>query len=266
VSERLQGPREKVARAKEHVNDLNTKIAEFLASNPYAVVREVETETGDHVWRIKVREQPPQRLATIAGDAVHNLRSALDLLVGQLVEANGNTPGKGTMFPIGGSQTEYESARGQRYIKGVSGAAQKAIDALKPYEGGNEALWRLHRLDANDKHQRLAVVGAAHVDVMTNLAARFFQEFAREHGEEISLDEIPKYSIKPADTQFPIEDGDEIFRVAKAANPEMQENPEFGFQVALSDGEVVQGEPVIPTLTQLADYVENLVKGFAPLL
>lgn len=36
--------------------------------------------------------------------------------------------------------------------KGMCPKAIKAIDALKPYKGGNDALWRIHELDNIDKH------------------------------------------------------------------------------------------------------------------
>jgi hypothetical protein len=40
----------------------------------------------------------------------------------------------------------------------------------------------------------------------------------------------------------------------------------FTFGVAFGEGEVVQGEPLIPTLHQLVNLVEGLVEPFLPLL
>src|SRR5438132_5583994 len=40
----------------------------------------------------------------------------------------------------------------------TSGAA---IDALRPYKGGNDVLWQLHELNNVDKHRLILTVGSA---------------------------------------------------------------------------------------------------------
>ena len=40
--------------------------------------------------------------------------------------------------------------------------AVDAIDAIKPYKGGNDTLWRLHGLNNIDKHRLLITVGLAY--------------------------------------------------------------------------------------------------------
>jgi len=42
-------------------------------------------------------------------------------------------------------------------------------------------------------------------------------------------------------------------------------NPEFVFEVAFGEGEVVKGEPLIPTLYKLVWFVEGFVGLFPPL-
>ena len=39
--------------------------------------------------------------------------------------------------------------------------AVAAIDALKPYKGGNDVLWQLHELNNVDKHRLILTVGSA---------------------------------------------------------------------------------------------------------
>lgn len=263
MSERLYGPRAKIARANKHISDLEAEIQKLWSRKPYAVVAEEEAATGDKVYRVRVRENPHPEWGAIAGDAAHNLRSAFDLLVWQLVLANNGSPGRYTMFPVGDSAKKYESG-GRRNIKGVSASAKKAIDALKPYNGGNDALWRLHRLDANDKHQLLAVMGAAHQNIVVDFTATIADLM-----KDVPMPppKLKPLALRPADRQFPLEDGDEIFRIRKAARgSKLDDNVKFTFEVAISDGEVVEGEPVIPTLRHIADYTEGVIEGFAPLL
>jgi hypothetical protein len=68
---------------------------------------------------------------------------------------------------------------------------------------------------------------------------------------------------------FPLEDGTEIYRIPARLrdNPlaQMHMNPEFSFDVAFGEVEVVEGEPIIPTLHQLIEFVEGFIKLFPPL-
>jgi hypothetical protein len=96
----LEGPKLKVERAKEHFQQLEAEIKTFNAGNPYRIVVEEDSQSGDQLYRVKVNKQPPTRWSTIIGDVVHNLRSALDLLVNEAVRANGKTPNRYTGFPI----------------------------------------------------------------------------------------------------------------------------------------------------------------------
>jgi hypothetical protein len=45
----------------------------------------------------------------------------------------------------------------------------------------------------------------------------------------------------------------------------MEMNTQFAFEVAFGEGEVVQGEPVFPTLSQLGQFIEGFVELFPPL-
>ncbi len=48
----------------------------------------------------------------------------------------------------------------RRRIQGARREAIEAIDALKPYKGGNDPLWLLRRLDNTDKHSFILPIGA----------------------------------------------------------------------------------------------------------
>ena len=63
------------------------------------IVAESDPNTGDQVFKFRVRAPIPVDLSLVIGDAVHNLRSALDHLAWQLVLANGQTPTTQTAYP-----------------------------------------------------------------------------------------------------------------------------------------------------------------------
>jgi hypothetical protein len=249
----------KVERAKKHIRDLEAAVKGFLDGEPYKLVPDRDPESGKYRPRVSVRQEPPDDLSLIAGDAVHNLRSALDLLVWQLVLANGQTPGDQTALPIARSAKLFETG-GMGPIKGVSPTAENAIKALKPYKGGNEALWRLHRLDATDKHRILLIVGLALRQVTMTLN---FPGSTKAIGITLGLNQED-------DKFFPLKDGDRLFPEFFDAMdltpdiPNLEKNLQLGFNVAFGEGEVVKGEPLVPTLVQLADYVSGTVEAFRP--
>jgi hypothetical protein len=152
--ERLALIREKVDRAKKHIRDLEVARERFLAEEPARYSTKFDSQTGYELFYITDLRTPPAEFGLIAGDVIHNLRSALDHLAWQLVLANGQTPGNQTGFPIFDEAAKYKAGR-RRYVQGMAQSAVDAIDAAKPYKGGNDALWVLHSLDIADKHHAL---------------------------------------------------------------------------------------------------------------
>ena len=129
-------------------------------------------------------EQPPtDPISLLIGDAMHNLRSALDVLAFSLAAAHTKPLPKEiadrSEFPIFGNENgdgrdlfhrvnkkTGRPAFGSGLIKidGWHPGAQAAVERLQPYKRGNEfrsdPLWLLHELDRISKH-RLLHVGIA---------------------------------------------------------------------------------------------------------
>jgi hypothetical protein len=63
-------------------------------------------------------------------------------------------------FPIAESLAKYSDLR-DKSVRGARPEALRAIDALKPYRGGNDGFFQLHQLGIIDKHRMLLTVGAA---------------------------------------------------------------------------------------------------------
>src|SRR4051812_8089914 len=98
--EQLAGCWAKLDRAKEHQNELQEEGQRFLADASFQVDVDVDPKSGWHEVRLVRVPSVPLRLCVIVGDLVHNLRSALDHLVWQLVLLEGRTPGGHNRFPI----------------------------------------------------------------------------------------------------------------------------------------------------------------------
>ena len=101
----------KVKRAKQHIADLDRRIHLFFTGppNPYPIVKETDSETGDLVFKLGKCVPIPEDFPLIIGDALQNLRTALDHLVWQLILSNGGTPKTTSGFPIMESAEKYKS-------------------------------------------------------------------------------------------------------------------------------------------------------------
>jgi hypothetical protein len=243
----LQGPRIKLARAGRHIAELNELAGSYLNAKPFSLRKTAESN-GDLVWRVSIDRQVPIEWSAIVGDAVHNMRSALDLLAWQLVEANSNQPSRDTCFPIaGGTGIQFEQVL-RRALLGLSDQAIKFVRRLRLYSGGNQTLSQLHALDIVDKHRLVLVVGAANKQPVLKMKMKV--PWADKPVE------FPPLGLNPADRQFPLENGEEVFRVCAAArSSDMLSEHAIAFELAFGDTTEVRGHPLIPTLHAMHKYV-----------
>ena len=153
--------RMKLDRAKQRMKELEEALQSFYATNPFKFSGKADLQAGKVVYTMDSVKDAPDEASLIAGEIIQNLRSALDHLAYQLfLRAGGTGTGKNIYFPIGGSKTSYENKKSSRTY-GMTQQAVAAIDALKPYKGGNDVLWQLHELNNVDKHRLILTVGSA---------------------------------------------------------------------------------------------------------
>src|SRR5271165_29768 len=270
VAERLVHVTLKVKRAKEHVDDLQREVARFLDTKPYKVGTKRNPQSRQLIYYITSVEPTPQCLPLIAGDVIQNLMSSLDHLAYQLVCSDtGDAPPNPNWiyFPIADDAAKYE-AKKQGKIQGAGQDTFAAIDALKPYKGGNDLLWILYRLNNVEKHRLLITVGSMFQSV--NLGARMQRMMERAaaadpnnpfHGAKFPvLDAF----FRPADVLFPLKAGDELF--IDAPDAELNENLQFRFNVALYEPKIVEAQSLLETLHQLTALVEGIVTALTPRL
>jgi hypothetical protein len=122
----------KLVRPEAHLDDLKRKLLAFDERKPYEGVPEISDDETEWWIRATVREQPNPYWSTIIGDAVHNMRSALDYLACELVIRNGGTVTDRTQFPIYDRQDKFVKGSPSR-IKGMSKRAATLIETLQPY-------------------------------------------------------------------------------------------------------------------------------------
>src|SRR5271157_5940725 len=90
MAESRDGIRLKIKRADHHIHDLDLESQRFLGSNPYLASPKYNPDIRKTEYRAIMCKTIWGSIPSIAGDAIHNLRSALDDLACQLVlAANG---------------------------------------------------------------------------------------------------------------------------------------------------------------------------------
>lgn len=248
----LDGTKIKVARGSHHIESLRALASAYLDSSPFSLTA-VEEPNDDLVWRVRVHREVPVDWSTIVGDAIHNLRSALDHLAWQLVVIGGAQPDRDTCFPIGSASPAALRSSLAKSMNGASPKAHRFIERLRPYRGGNSLLNQLHALDIVDKHRLVLVVGAAQTQLVIKMKMPIL-----EQGPPI---DFPAFALRPADTQFPLADGMEVFRVCAAARKDAPfSEHRVVFELAFGDVDEVRGLPLLRTLESLHRHVARIVE------
>lgn len=276
VHERLKHVTLKVKRAKEHLSELEREVRCFLDSEPYAVGTKRDPHTRKLIYYVTSVQPTPDCLPLIAGDVVQCLMSALDHLAYQLVcsDTGDNPPNPSWIyFPIQDDAAKYE-AKKRGKIEGACQDTIDAIDAIKPYKGGNDLLWMLYRLNNIEKHRMLFTVGsqAAGVNLSPHMAETIRRDalpdpdpkIADLHSGMIEALESMRLVLTPADKGFPLEEGFVLFIDAPDAEPNPKQ--EFRFMIALNEPGIAEGKPLLETLHQLVSLVEGIVTALTPRL
>jgi hypothetical protein len=133
----------KVERAKEHIRNLEAELIAFAKRHPYDTIGKLDDDTREFVVRARdIRERPDPKWGAIAGDAIHNLRSSLDILWRHVTTAPGTKPDltRGGGFPIYATRDAFENTHCKGKVESRLKAPVKVLKALKPYKGGNDLL------------------------------------------------------------------------------------------------------------------------------
>jgi hypothetical protein len=117
--------------------------------------------------------------------------------------------------------------------------AKEVIRRLKPYKGGDDDLWLLHRLNNIDKHRTIFTVGFAIRSIATP-----YQRIA----------------ASPTFRTGPLENGGELFRESS----QISNKVDFMFDVAINEPGLIACEPLIFRLRMSYNKVLRLISEFDP--
>ncbi|HEV7483034.1 MAG TPA: hypothetical protein VGO13_08035 [Solirubrobacterales bacterium] len=163
AEETMTSAQRKLKRGIEHVRTLLGEVRSYEEAGAYIFdyEQEIRSET-EAVYRCFADRKValPMHWPLLAGEAIQNLRAALDHLV---YEKSGGK--SSTSFPIFTDRKEYEEKAPGR-LKGVSEEIAKQIAEFQPFrfmpeDASQHPLAQLSSLSNRDKHKVLSTVASA---------------------------------------------------------------------------------------------------------
>ncbi len=244
----LEGSLTKLYRTTEHFDTISKMVKRATSDKGHTFSVKLDHQTQEAIIFIRPKSiryrkhHLPLMISVLIGEFLHNLRSALDNMVYDLVIHDGGMPDEYTEFPIFRHRRKYNStARGGGLFKlhGVSPKGRAFIKGLQPFDDRNppnpvEPLWILHELSRIDKHRLVHVCG-----------------MKLKMGQVFVTDDRGFLTRTTIHTDTRIEGRTELVRFAVRANSgydEMEVKFEHALDVVFYDVALVEGDSVLTTL------------------
>jgi hypothetical protein len=240
----------KVQRARELLDALVPEAGEYFRPGTFDLLTEEDTLSGDLLFRLKVHRPIPARIGAIAGDIVHNARTALTFL---WLEVRREWPKKWKSLYGDG---DFSKLPQLHELDGAVAAAEKftkwkvGVQVLKGFDafiGGKELFSLLIDLDNTDKHKLLLPVHNGLV----------FTQRRRTPGSDgvVGRRQIVQWDFSSG--QDPLVSLSATDRAEFEMSPEPQE-PRLTFGAP----EKARGKLFLVTLMDSVQLVENIEKEF----
>jgi hypothetical protein len=253
----------KLERAKEHIFKLEEFWRAHIEGGAYPIQSQDTPDVSYRLYSLGSVAPIPADVPLITGDAIQNLRSALDHLAYRLVcvGTDSDGPFDRVYFPIGARPKEFK-ARIRAIKKCLRPEAEEALAEMKAYPGGSgEIFWQLHQLNNIDKHRLLLTVTSQnrHHSMSPAEIATIRYQFAGPL-KDIPEANDPRMFLKAGVRHLSLETGHvlDIFPISQV-HKEMH----FPIEVAFGEPEVVKGKPVIEMLHQAASLMHNIFMVFS---
>ncbi len=244
----------KLCWADQHISTLESAVENLFNSLDSSPIASRHAPEGDTITYF-VRELPaiPPTVALIAGDVLHNLHAALDYIAYGLIPAADRPNARNNKFPIAHSAKDFPSLVG-KLVPGLGNFAMEALWRLRPYKGGNEYLWHLHRLNNIDKHRLLLTFGFMCVGRSLTADEKLAAKASGRHRPGKSY----VVAKRPSDTPIILSPGDELLTVGASEPP-----VGFRFDVAIREAGIPEGMPLALHLRFIHMEVGMVVREMA---
>jgi hypothetical protein len=242
----FDGVNEKLKRADENIINLQSEIARFFQDCKYPILPKFGDKKLLEAIQYHKTLPIPLRFSVLAGEVVHHLRSCLDHIIWELSDdtIRQSPDHRYLEFPILETPPTLENkfTRYDRKIQGVrEPAALKLIEELQPYrrvDPPDDLLFIIHSMDITDKHRELVILNPTGeiVNLPGHIAVQVMGHLYGKRG--------------PLTTDL-----------ARQVNQYSESVPHISFK---NFGRR-KTQPVVGSLTQLANHVRDVVSAFADL-
>jgi hypothetical protein len=165
--------------AERHIEAVEASSSKFLLEHePYRLRHDVDSTFPNYVLRLAVKPGVtfPDEWVFMIGDAIHNMRVALDYLTFAIVTKHDpSTPITQILFPIYHTPKQYAKQEGRR-LGNIDPAIKKVFEDFQPYHRQHapksEPLGALDWLENVHKHRHLLDAGVAISDFAYTLKGR----------------------------------------------------------------------------------------------
>lgn len=252
----------KLDRARKHADDLDCEIGDYWSAQSCELVPVADDSAEVSRVRVTHLSPMPDSISMVAGDAAHNIRSALDHFAWAAVAPSARSTR--TAFPIGSAASAGNPGAWRRQVEQqLAGASRELISAvvsMQPWTGGqDEFLWAVHELDRVDKHRLLLSTAVALARI--NL-----------HGDSYELATAKKFSGWDPGGPLPVEPVDWTAIEENAILALPLTSPDLGgtettltFNVVLGEPELLRTSAAPVALKMLADSVEKTIRRLSSL-
>jgi hypothetical protein len=237
----------KIKRANRHLSELTLAADRLPRRHGYPIAVE-KSDDGKLKLTYLTENRMPIEFSGVLGDAIHNVRSAFDLIaVALTARPLGDGKAGDAYFPTGKDRQQFIRARDGywnpcgRWRKGKMQGAQpdalRLIEELEPYDGGKHSLRALHQLDIMDKH-KLLIPSISRVNIARiNIAVG---------DKTLALGSLD-FKAQPDDGEFAAEidipseyAGEGDIKIDKYFDPT--------FTIVFGQTKALRGERIVPTL------------------
>lgn len=256
----LDGVALKLERAHNHIVQLTGELAHFKSLYPDVFGTNLDPQTGRFTHTASKRSEhdiDTDRLAIIAGEVLHQMRSGLDHVIAQMLiripanAANIDAILQDSFFPICTKQVSFQSFDWSK-IPGISPAARQAIsdhqpcnrkDGLPPEDHPLAVLASLNNID---KHRMCIKIVRPTRITRIDFGPQF----------QGSITRVDSAILGSSQAQAVLMEGS----VPLGTPVDMQV---YGTSdIVFKDVGTRKREPIIPTLERLLDYVGSIVNDF----
>jgi len=231
----------RIARAREHIANLDIETKAFFESKPWTSVNEPNPDKPDEILgKIRFTSRFPDNVFNLGEESIEGLRAALDKCA---FATAGNPSSKSAYFPIADSAGQLETeVIGRGRCKDIPPDILTFFRAFQPYKGGNNLVWALNKARQPSIHGLFSIAAAYPAG-----SARL-----RVTGRITSG---PSVIVDPAWNR----DKNEIAFFKVGAGSEFEYNLDFSLYVAFNEPDVIRGSALVPTLSAMASEVERIV-------